>query len=79
MLTARKGNLHTEKVTKRDLFYVFHKYGRLAQISMKNAYGFIQYHDANNCYRALQTEQGVEIRGRKTRKMKPFQESDRRC
>ena len=61
------GNLFTEKVTKRDIFYVFHKYGRLAQISMKSAYGFVQYHDANACMRALQSEQGIELRGRKIR------------
>lgn len=52
------GNLYTEKVTKRDLFYVFHKYGRLAQVSIKNAYGFIQYLDADCCLRALRAEQG---------------------
>ena len=62
------GNLFTEKATKRDLFYVFHRYGRLAQISIKNAYGFIQYHDAVCCQRALQAEQGEAIRGRKMRK-----------
>lgn len=59
------GNLFTEQVTKRDIFYVFHKYGRLAQISMKSAYGFVQYHDSQSCMRALQSEQGIEIRGRK--------------
>ncbi|KAK3168063.1 hypothetical protein OEA41_004509 [Lepraria neglecta] len=59
------GNLFTEKVTKRDIFYVFCKYGRLAQISMKSAYGFVQFHDAESCFQALQGEQGVEIRGRK--------------
>lgn len=59
------GNLYTEKVTKRDLFYVFYKYGRIAQISMKSAYGFVQYHDADACFNALQTEQGIEIKGRK--------------
>ena len=62
------GNLFTEKVTKRDIFYVFHKYGRVAQISMKSAYGFVQYHDSNACTRALTTEQGIELRGRKIRK-----------
>lgn len=62
------GNLYTEKVTKRDLFYVFHKYGRLAQVSIKNAYGFIQYLDSACCLRALQAEQGQAIRGRKLRK-----------
>ena len=59
------GNLFTEQVTKRDIFYVFHKYGRLAQISMKSAYGFVQFHDSQACMRALQSEQGIEIRGRK--------------
>jgi len=63
------GNLFTEKVTKRDIFYVFHKYGRLAQISMKSAYGFVQYHDSNACMRALQSEQGIELRGRKIREL----------
>lgn len=59
------GNLYTEKVTKRDLFYVFYKYGRIAQISMKSAYGFVQYHDADACSHALQAEQAIEIKGRK--------------
>lgn len=59
------GNLPSEKVTKRDLFHIFHKHGRLAQISIKQAYGFVQYLDAGACYNALNAEQGVEIRGRK--------------
>ncbi|KAI9680737.1 MAG: hypothetical protein M1817_004177 [Caeruleum heppii] len=59
------GNLPTEKVTKRDLFHSFHKHGRLAQISIKQAYGFIQFFEANACHRALQAEQGQAIRGRK--------------
>ncbi|GAD93257.1 RNA-binding protein (Nab3), putative [Paecilomyces variotii No. 5] len=52
------GNLPTERVTKRDLFHLFHKYGKLAQISIKQAYGFIQFLDAGACYQALQAEQG---------------------
>ena len=59
------GNLPTEKVTKRDLFHVFHGHGRLAQISIKQAYGFVQFLEAEACQRALQAEQSVEIRGRK--------------
>ena len=66
------GNLFTEKVTKRDIFYVFYKYGRLAQISMKSAYGFVQFHDAKSSFQALQAEQGVEIRGRKIRTKPQF-------
>ncbi|KAI9666257.1 MAG: hypothetical protein M1821_004192 [Bathelium mastoideum] len=59
------GNLPTEKVTKRDLFHVFHKHGTLAQISLKQAYGFVQFLDAEACYRALQAEQNQYVRGRK--------------
>lgn len=61
------GNLPTEKVTKRDLFHIFHKYGKLAQISLKQAYGFVQFLEASSCYEALSKEQGVAIRGRKIR------------
>ncbi|KAJ5174699.1 uncharacterized protein N7482_000576 [Penicillium canariense] len=59
------GNLPTERVTKRDMFHIFHKYGKLAQISIKQAYGFIQFLEASACHAALQTEQGALVRGRK--------------
>ncbi|KAJ5390516.1 uncharacterized protein N7496_001584 [Penicillium cataractarum] len=59
------GNLPTERVTKRDMFHIFHNYGKLAQISIKQAYGFIQFLEAGACHAALQTEQGALIRGRK--------------
>lgn len=62
------GNLPTEKVNRRDLFHIFQRHGRLAQISIKQAYGFIQFLDADACYRALQAEQGSSVRGRKMRK-----------
>ncbi|KAL9055034.1 MAG: hypothetical protein Q9162_003799 [Coniocarpon cinnabarinum] len=58
------GNLPSERVTKRDLFHVFHRYGKLAQISIKQAYGFVQYLDAGDCGRAMKAEQGVSIRGK---------------
>ncbi|EKG12184.1 hypothetical protein MPH_10667 [Macrophomina phaseolina MS6] len=61
----RAGNLPTEKVTKRDLFHIFHRHGKLAQISIKQAYGFVQFLDAGACLRALQSEQGQVVRGRK--------------
>ncbi|KAJ5683969.1 uncharacterized protein N7477_000314, partial [Penicillium maclennaniae] len=53
------GNLPTERVTKRDMFHLFHKYGKLAQISIKQAYGFIQFLEAGACHAALQVEQGA--------------------
>ncbi|OJJ51428.1 hypothetical protein ASPZODRAFT_127500 [Penicilliopsis zonata CBS 506.65] len=59
------GNLPTERVTKRDLFHIFHEFGKLAQISIKQAYGFIQFLDASACHQALLAEQGVVVRGRK--------------
>ncbi|KAL3479158.1 hypothetical protein BJX99DRAFT_85650 [Aspergillus californicus] len=59
------GNLPTERVTKRDLFHIFHSYGKLAQISIKQAYGFIQFLEAPSCKRALDGEQGAVVRGRK--------------
>lgn len=62
------GNLPTEKVTKRDIFHRFYRHGRLAQISIKQAYGFVQFLDSESCRRALDTEQGQAVRGRKMRK-----------
>ncbi|PWY87898.1 hypothetical protein BO94DRAFT_534899 [Aspergillus sclerotioniger CBS 115572] len=59
------GNLPTERVTKRDLFHIFHKFGKLAQISIKQAYGFIQFLDSSACKEALDAEQGAVVRGRK--------------
>ncbi|KAJ5244865.1 hypothetical protein N7489_004961 [Penicillium chrysogenum] len=61
------GNLPTERITKRDMFHIFHKYGKLAQISIKQAYGFIQFLEASSCHAALRVEQGAIVRGRKIR------------
>lgn len=54
-------------MTKRDLFHVFHKYGKIAQVSIKQAYGFVQFHTSATCHAALEHEQGAEVRGRKMR------------
>ena len=59
-------------MTKRDLFHVFHKHGKLAQISIKQAYGFVQFLEAASCYEALNAEQGEIIRGRKIRQLPAF-------
>lgn len=59
------GNLPTEKVNKRDLFERFYRYGTLAQISIKQAFGFVQFLDEDACHRALNGEQGVTVAGRK--------------
>ena len=58
------GNLPTEIVTKRDIFHIFHTFGRLAQISIKQAYGFVQFMDKEACETALHAEQGGKIKDR---------------
>jgi nuclear polyadenylated RNA-binding protein 3 len=37
-------------------------------VSIKQAYGFVQFHDVAACHTALEREQGQEVRGRKMRK-----------
>ncbi|KOS17907.1 putative RNA-binding protein [Escovopsis weberi] len=59
------GNLSSDKVSKKDVFDLFHKFGRLAQISLKSAYGFVQYHTANEGWKALKTLEGTELKGRR--------------
>lgn len=67
MLIKRAGNLSSDKVSKRNVFDMFHKYGRLAQISLKSAYGFVQYHTIDEGQRAIDNLQGAEIKGRRIR------------
>ncbi|GIZ38646.1 hypothetical protein CKM354_000205700 [Cercospora kikuchii] len=59
------GNLSSEKVTKRDIFHVFHHFGEIAQISIKQAYGFVQFLRVEDCMRALSAEQGRQIRDKR--------------
>ncbi|KAG7103248.1 putative RNA-binding protein C3H8.09c like [Verticillium longisporum] len=59
------GNLSSERVSKRDVFNIFRQYGPLAQISLKSAYGFVQYHTMDDAQGAMQNLQGAEVKGRK--------------
>ncbi|KAK6543146.1 hypothetical protein TWF694_007065 [Orbilia ellipsospora] len=59
------GNLSSERVSKRDIYHVFARHGKLAQISIKQAFGFVQFFDVNSCSKALREEQGTPVRGRK--------------
>lgn len=67
MLLTSTGNLPSEVVSKRNVFNIFHKYGRLAQISIKQAYGFVQFLEASACYAALNSEQGGRLAERNMR------------
>lgn len=55
-------------MSKRDVFDIFHRFGRLAQISLKSAYGFVQYHTVEEGHSALENLQGMEVKGRRIRK-----------
>ncbi|ETS73753.1 hypothetical protein PFICI_14699 [Pestalotiopsis fici W106-1] len=59
------GNLSSERATKKEVFDIFSPYGRLAQISLKQAYGFVQYHTVAEGQAATDALQGIEISGRK--------------
>ena len=61
------GNLPTEVVTKRDIFHIFHRFGRLAQISIKQAYGFVQFMETKDCMAAMASEQNGKIKDRNMR------------
>lgn len=69
--TFLTGNLSSDKVSKRDVFDIFHKYGRLAQISLKSAYGFVQYHTIEEGQRAIDSLQDSEVKGRRIRTYSP--------
>ncbi len=50
------GNLQPSLITKHNLFKIFYRYGGLAQISIKNGYGFIQFCSAESCECAMAIE-----------------------
>ena len=54
------------------MFDLFRKFGRLAQISLKNAYGFVQYHSTADAQNAMQQAQAAELGGRKIRTCNPL-------
>lgn len=56
-------------MSKRDVFELFHQHGRLAQISLKSAYGFVQYHTTAEAQSAMNGLQGAEVKGRKISKL----------
>ncbi|KAK7206362.1 hypothetical protein BZA70DRAFT_276415 [Myxozyma melibiosi] len=59
------GNLPTDSVEKRNVYKMFAKFGKLAQISLKQSYGFVQFERAEDCRNAIAAEQGTLINGRR--------------
>lgn len=50
------GNLPLKNVSKEDLFRIFHSYGHILQINIKNAFGFIQYDNHQSVVDAIKGE-----------------------
>lgn len=59
------GNLPHDRLSKKDVFRLFYPYGRLAQISIKVGYGFVQFYEREDCEAAIGQQQGMIITGRK--------------
>lgn len=57
------GNLPSNRVTKAQLFKLFSKYGRVAQIVMKQAYGFIQFHEPDSVNKVIEVYGNKTLRG----------------
>ncbi|KAI0424348.1 hypothetical protein F5Y09DRAFT_143273 [Xylaria sp. FL1042] len=58
------GNL-SERVSRREIFDVFSKHGHVLQISIKPAYGFVQYGTVAEANAAMDNLQGIELGNRK--------------
>ncbi|KAI0389084.1 hypothetical protein F5Y17DRAFT_156390 [Xylariaceae sp. FL0594] len=55
------GNLSPDKASKEQLFNIFSKHGRLAQIYLKPSYGFVQYYTADGAQAAFKNLQGAVV------------------
>ncbi|GMG39398.1 unnamed protein product [Ambrosiozyma monospora] len=58
------GNLPIGSMKKADLYRIFHPYGVIAQISLKQGFGFVQYETAEHCSRAIEGEKNVPLHGK---------------
>jgi hypothetical protein len=57
------GRLATEKISRPELAQIFAKYGNIHEISLKNAFGFIQFETTEACQSAIANEQGTNLGG----------------
>ncbi|KAL6929774.1 hypothetical protein ACO0SA_001178 [Hanseniaspora valbyensis] len=58
-------NLPLNNVTKKILFQIFHIYGKILQINIKNNFGFIQYDSSDSVLDAIKYESKRDNFGRK--------------
>ncbi|KAI0968458.1 hypothetical protein F4678DRAFT_200406 [Xylaria arbuscula] len=59
------GNLASERIHQRDVFGIFSDYGHLAQVSIKQGFGFAQYRTAAEGQDAIDHLQGIELGGKR--------------
>ncbi|KAJ3127921.1 hypothetical protein HK098_005562 [Nowakowskiella sp. JEL0407] len=57
------GNLASEKTDKYELAHIFAPYGNIAEISIKQSFGFIQFENVDSCMEAIKGEQGRAVGG----------------
>ncbi|ODV71265.1 uncharacterized protein CYBJADRAFT_131776, partial [Cyberlindnera jadinii NRRL Y-1542] len=55
------GNIPSNHVQKRELWRIFRKYGKILQVSMKTAYGFVQFENSDSVERAIAGESNVPL------------------
>lgn len=55
------GNLAVNTLRKEDVFRIFHPYGKIMQVNLKQGFGFIQYTTAEECSKAIQGESNVPL------------------
>ncbi|AOA63962.1 hypothetical protein PP7435_CHR3-1030 [Komagataella phaffii CBS 7435] len=58
------GNLPVSTVNKQDVFRIYHAYGNVKQINIKQGYGFVQFDSAESCSDAIKGETNVPLHGK---------------
>ncbi|KAG7885116.1 hypothetical protein KL938_001373 [Ogataea parapolymorpha] len=58
------GNLAVNTLSKEDVYRIFHPYGEVKQVNLKQGFGFVQYAKAEECSRAIEGEKNVPLHNR---------------
>lgn len=55
------GNLAVNTLKTRDVWRVFHPYGKIVAVTLKQGFGFVQFTNANDCSEAIKGETHVPL------------------
>ncbi|KAG7706440.1 hypothetical protein KL929_002957 [Ogataea haglerorum] len=58
------GNLAVNTLSKEDVYRIFHPYGEVKQVNLKQGFGFVQFAKAEECSRAIEGEKNVPLHNR---------------